>query len=300
MSGGSITGNSTTVASGYDSPPIVYGGGVHMTGGTFSMSGGTISENFAYYNGGGVSTGGGGSSGTFTMSGGTITGNSAYSGGGVSVSGGTFTMSKGTIVGNSAIATNFSSGSAGGGGVSVGYGSTFTMSGGTIMGNSTINNAWFSNYGGGGISVEGTFTMSGGTISGNFSDSSSLGSGVYVTLGKFAISNNARIDASNEVCLGYGSIWDGSSSYTSYAAITIAGDFSGSDTIAVIDLYSENNVAANWLWKSVLLKDAGYTGTIPVSRFSLGNFVSSNYSSDISKTPITNYVINSDGRLANK
>ncbi|MDR1247807.1 MAG: penicillin-binding protein activator LpoB [Treponema sp.] len=73
---------------------------------------------------------------------------------------------------------------------------------------------------------------------------------------------------------------------------TLAVSFSGSDTIAVIDL---NGGAANWLGESVLVRDAGYTGTMPVDRFPLGNFVSS----DI-KTPITSYVINSEGRLVNK
>jgi hypothetical protein len=95
------------------------------------------------------------------------------------------------------------------------------------------------------------------------------------------MSNNARIDVSNEVLLSNGSI------------ITISDDFSGSNTIAVIDLYG---AATGWLWQSVLEQTAGYTGTIPASRFSLGNFVDS---SGV-KTPITSYVINSEGKLVNK
>jgi hypothetical protein len=89
-------------------------------------------------------------------------------------------------------------------------------------------------------------------------------------------------------------IWPLKTDYNSdYTAITIGGDFSGSDTIAVIDL---QGTAADWLWKSVLERTAEYTGTIPVSRFSLGNFVNS---SGV-KTPIASYVINSEGKLVNK
>jgi hypothetical protein len=153
-----------------------------------------------------------------------------------------------------------------------------------------------SNYGGGVYVGSGTFTMSGGTISGN---SSSYSGGVYVGgNGTFAMSSNARIDPSNEVCLGYTKNYlNGSSSYTtSYAAITIAGNFGGSDTIAVINL---RGAASDWLWKSVLLKDDGYTGTIPVSRFSPGNFVNTSYLVPI-KTLITSYVINGEGKLVNK
>jgi hypothetical protein len=187
------------------------------------------------------------------------------SGGGVDVGSGTFTMNGGTITGNSS-----SSYYSYGGGVS--SSGTFTMSGGTISGN-------YSSFSGGGVSSGGTFTMSGGTISGN---SSFSGGGVLIG-GTFTMDNNARIDPSNEVYLISGS------------SITIAGDFSDSDTIAVIDL---NGSVADWLGKPVLAQDAGYTGTIPVDRFTLGNFVSHDYGAN--KTPITNYVINSEGKLVNK
>jgi hypothetical protein len=129
--------------------------------------------------------------------------------------------------------------------------------------------------------------MSGGSVTGN------SGGGVYVYgSGAFTMSNDARIDPSNEVCLGYNS-YDGN-----YAGITLAGDLSGSDTVAVVDLYGD---IADWLGKFVLLRDAGSTGTIPVDRFSLGNFVSYDYYSGITnKTPLTNYILNSEGRLVNK
>jgi hypothetical protein len=184
-------------------------------------------------------------------------------------------MSGGTISGNSS--------SSSGGGVYVG-GDTFTMSGGTISGNSSSS--------GGGVSVSyGTFTMSGGTISGNSSPyfyGGGGGGGVFVDgSGTFAMGNNARIDPSNEVYLNSGGI----------SSITLAGDFSDSDTIAVIDLRGGVN---EWLEKPVLARDAGYTGTIPVDRFILGNFVSYDYYPEVTKTPITNYVINSEGKLVNK
>jgi hypothetical protein len=312
MSGGTITGNSSPF----------YGGGIHMGSGTFTMSGGTISGNSASssYPGGGVSM----FSGIFTMSGGTITGNSAASssGGGVYVNGGAFTMNEGTITGNSSSSgggvsvlhtgaftmsggTISGNSSSSGGGVSVQYNVVFTMSGGTITGNSSSSGGGVSvqysgaftmsggtisgnsSYGGGGISVDGSsiFTMNGGTITGN--SSSYIGSGVAVGgSGTFAMGNDARIEPSNEVYLDSG----GSNS------ITLAGNFSGSDTIAVIDL---GGGAADWLGKFVLLRDSEYVGTIPVDRFTLGNFVSYDYTG-ITKTPITNYVINSEGRLVTK
>jgi hypothetical protein len=306
MSGGTIADNSSS-----------NGGGVYVqSNGTYTMSGGTIADNF----GGGVYV-----QGTFTMSGGTISGNSSGGGGGVSVrDNGTFAMSGGTIASNS---------SSSGGGVFVSDNSTFTMSGGTISGNSS--SGLNPHDGGGGVHLAGTFIMNGGTISGNYSSPSSTysygggvhigngtftmnggaisdnfsydygggvfvsgtfamndgtisdnssyyGSGVFVS-GTFTMGNNTRIDPSNEVCLDYAG---GNSS------ITLAGGFSGSDTIAVIDL---GGGAADWLGKPVLARDAGYTGTIPADRFTLGNFVTYN-----SKTPITNYIINSEGKLMNE
>jgi uncharacterized repeat protein (TIGR02543 family) len=148
-SGSKITGNSNSSS----------GGGVIVSGGTFTMSGGEISGNSSSSSGGGVYVGGSfGSYGTFTMNGGEISGNSSSSGGGVYVSSsgsyGTFTMNGGEISGNS---------SSSGGGVYVYYNGTFTMSGGEISGNS-------SSYSGGGVYVSsgGTFTkQSGGVIYGS-------------------------------------------------------------------------------------------------------------------------------------
>jgi hypothetical protein len=68
--GALITGNTNTSAS-----SSVYGGGVYVAGGTFTMSGGEISDNTASSASSGIPDGGGGGvsvtgGGTFTMSGG--------------------------------------------------------------------------------------------------------------------------------------------------------------------------------------------------------------------------------------
>jgi hypothetical protein len=137
-----------------------FGGGVYISGSTFTMiSGGTISDNTAYGNGGGgggVYVSGGS---TFIMNEGTISDNKASGGygkgGGVSVDGGsTFTMNGGTISDSEAMF---------GGGVCVDGGSTFTMSGGYIQGNTAFSN------GGGGVYFwgSGTFTKTSGTIYGD-------------------------------------------------------------------------------------------------------------------------------------
>jgi len=161
------------------------GGGVNVSGGTFTMNGGKITDNTAKW-GGGVYV----SSGTFIMNGGEITDNTAYgsptffnsssssSGGGVSV-GGTFTMNGGQISGNTANATAgafYSSARSYGGGVYIGSG-TFTISGGQISGNtaSSSNSASITtsagSYGGGVYVSSSTFIKSGsGIITGYASD----------------------------------------------------------------------------------------------------------------------------------
>ena len=131
----------------------LYGGGVHIYGGTFNMSGGKICDNITS----GISSGGGGvhlSRGTFNMSGGEISGNSTpHDGGGVFIFIGKFHMSGGKIFGNTA---------GGGGGVGIPAiashpDSEFNMRGGEISGNKASS--------GGGVSISsGTFDMSGGRI----------------------------------------------------------------------------------------------------------------------------------------
>ena len=83
MTGGTISGNSSTYASGVD------------VNGTFTMTGGTISGNMADSGGGGVYV----CWGYFTMTGGTITGNAAGDeGGGVYMYDGPFTVSGSPVV----------------------------------------------------------------------------------------------------------------------------------------------------------------------------------------------------------
>jgi hypothetical protein len=120
MTDGEISGNSTTGSG--------YGGGVYVaTNGSFTMkTGATISGGNTATSGGGVYVSGG----SFTMDGGVISGNSATgSGGGVYVYNGAFTMTDGEISGNTAV-TN-------GGGVYAQNGGSydfiFSKSGGGII-----------------------------------------------------------------------------------------------------------------------------------------------------------------------
>jgi uncharacterized repeat protein (TIGR02543 family) len=160
------------------------------SGGTFVMSGGTISGNTttaSYSYGGGVYVA---SSGAFTLTSGTISGNTASGstygcGGGVYVANdGTFTMSGGTISSNTTAAGGISAG----GGVYVASSGTFTMNGGIISGNTASR----SGSTGGGVYAYGTFIkQSGGIIYGsnasdglkNTAGSASGGHAVYGALG---------------------------------------------------------------------------------------------------------------------
>ncbi|MDR0411321.1 MAG: hypothetical protein LBH75_05030 [Treponema sp.] len=171
--GSKISGNSS---SGEDD-----GGGVYVSGGSFTMSDGEISGNSASRGGGGVSI-------CYRV----YTGNTSYRGG-------KFTMTGGTISGNTVSNWGY------GGGVWVGRdnpddayrsGSAseaiFIMSGGTISGNSVRSSDGVHNSFGGGVYVDmfGDFTMNGGEISGN---SASFGNGVYVD-GRFTRSGGTISD----------------------------------------------------------------------------------------------------------
>jgi len=150
------------------------GGGVQLidTSGlglvsTFNMDGGTISNNFAYGGGGGVSLFGINS--RMNMTAGTISGNTAQSGsGGVSVSNGSFIMS-----GSGAKNITNNTGSSAGGVSSHG---TFTMHDGALFSGNTSANV------GGGMAIHaGTWNRTGtGTININNNTAGSTGGGVYV------------------------------------------------------------------------------------------------------------------------
>ena len=198
--GSTITGNNKVVNnSANGSNGSGDGGGVYVSGGTFTMNGGeisgnTVSERYSYVTGFPSYSGAGGgvyvSGGTFTMNGGNISGNTAGSntnsssfGGGVYVSGGTFIMNGGEISSNTTVGNICA-----GGGVCV-SGGTFTMNGGEISGHTTTTSG---TYGGSGVYVggSGTFTMSGGIISDNTDNGPTGGSGVYVgERGTFTMSN---------------------------------------------------------------------------------------------------------------
>jgi hypothetical protein len=200
-------------------------GGVHITGGTFTMSGANaaISDNIGYGAGAGVAVTGTAKV-TFTMNGkdAKIIGNEnaeGASGGGVYMdnmnSGTTFTM----FGANAAISGNTTSSS--GGGVYINNG-TFIMEGNgtTISGNTTGGGG--DTEGGGGVYVNtnGTFNMAGANAAISNNEAPTWGGGVY-TKGTFnmtganaAISNNKVVlYADPGTVLGCGGVYvDGSSS----------------------------------------------------------------------------------------
>ena len=158
-----------------------WGGGVCVSGGTFTMTGGAISGNTAHENGGGVLVDVGMSTmtgGTFTMTGGEISGNTAADGGGVYVFCGDFTMAGGAITGNTADY---------GGGVDVD--DTFTMTGGIVSGNTA-------DYGGGGVSVHGTFTVSGSPVVSGNTNSVGAANNVFVPSERTIAVDGLAADAS--------------------------------------------------------------------------------------------------------
>ena len=158
MTGGNIAGNTGS------------GGGVYLSkDGAFTMKGGSITGNSTTNLGGGVFV----DFGTFTMEGGDIADNDASDGGGVFVNSGIFTMKNGDITGNTA---------GDGGGVCINSGS-FTMSGGDITGNTAVSF-------GGGVWLGGNSSMSGGSITGN---AAYRGGGVFMNVGTFTLSGNPTI-----------------------------------------------------------------------------------------------------------
>ena len=188
--GGYITGGYGSSYSG----STVFGGGVLVDGGSFTMNGGCIFGNRLSVRDGG--NGGGGvavrkTSSSFVMNGGYIIGNHAGRfGGGIRIDGGTFVMNGGEIRHNTANTPN--SGGAGcGGGLHLGGldgGPTVTIAGGIIEG----NYAGLKDGRGGGINVAGgTLTVTGGTITGNNATLSGGGiNGSFTLKGDATISGN--------------------------------------------------------------------------------------------------------------
>ncbi|MDR0301918.1 MAG: hypothetical protein LBI04_06370 [Treponema sp.] len=160
MSGSSVTfimNDTASISANYASGSYVKGGGVYMSGGTFTMNDTALISN-----------------------------NNAHSGSGAYVTGGTFTMN-----GSASISNNTASGYFGGGGVYVEGSTAFNMTGGTISGNRANNSAENGGSGGAGVYVySGTFTMTGGKIVSN-SVSDGYGGGVYVYSGTLTINSPA-------------------------------------------------------------------------------------------------------------
>ena len=156
------------------------GGGVYVSGGTFTMNSGTVNYNSSSTNGGGGIVAANGCS--MTLKGGNIRYNTttgSAGGGGIALIGSSeydttvLTINDGTIANNKATATNQGDG----GGIYAYVNTKISMSGGTITQNT-------SNHYGGGILTYGIFNMTGGTISNNSINSSTiriLGGGVALT-----------------------------------------------------------------------------------------------------------------------
>jgi len=156
------------------------GGGVYISGGSFTMEGGAVSYNAAESQGGGVYA-----SGTFTMKGGTISYNIVNrDGGGVYLSGSPFNMDGGEILNNTA--------ESGGGVYLFGGVARFTMQSGKIIGN-------FASWGGGVcIDMNGALTME--TINCEIINNGAEygGGGVFVSYGTFNLNNGyVRENAGN-------------------------------------------------------------------------------------------------------
>lgn len=155
----------------------VYGGGVRIDAGTFTMDGGTIT-NCAANKGGGVYFCGD----TFTMNDGFITNCKANKGGGVYIKSSTFNLSGGTISGCESYR---------GGGIYTDSPATITMSRGGITNCSARN--------GGGVCLESSsaqFLMSGGEITNCMAteEGAGYGGGVLLTGGSFTMNGGEIFD----------------------------------------------------------------------------------------------------------
>jgi hypothetical protein len=122
---------------------------------------------------------------------------------------------------------------------------------------------------------------------------------VYVDGGTFTISGEARVNTNNPVCLVYTGF------YSFGTVLTIGGNFTGTGTLAKIDLlsFSNPNPANDWAGRAVLALDGSYSGSGNLStlrnRFVLGNFVYArmDLTNTPTSTPITGYEIGADGKL---
>ncbi len=217
------------------------GGGIYMISGTLSMTGATISDNEAIKNGGGIYMAGG----TLSMTGSTISDNTAgVDGGGIYLTGPALisTMETVTVSGNEATNNGggiyqesddaisltmnnvtISNNTAGnnGGGIMLSSLETVDL---TINGTSMISDN--SGVGGGGIYVYGedtiTLNIGDGTNAVTFADNNADfggGGAIYVLL-----MNNVNPDASVDINIASGSLFDTNHSTTHGGAIVISAD----------------------------------------------------------------------------
>jgi hypothetical protein len=262
MTGGSISNNSVTAS----------GGGIYLFNAELNISGGTISGNqttASNGNGGGIYITQSNSSNktTITMTGGIITNNSASSGGAI-------------YAGNSW----YYSGNA-----EYSYGTLVTMRGGAISGNKAVK-------GGGVYLSQNNFIMSGKSLIN--SNNADEGSGVYVQQAVITLSEGARIDLDNTVCLNYPAR-TGQSGHQS--AIYITGEIPGYDGVAKIELRGSSNVtdAAQWDQK-ILMRSSGYSGGLPTTRFTLDRFIPAAVTNANPIVSISDYQVNDEGDLVRK
>lgn len=187
---GTLNLNSGTISGNTNNHTSISGGGVYITGGTFTMTGGNIINNSARAGGGIYAT----NYSNLTIKGGTINGNTATagSGGGIACSTNSIlTIEGGTISGNE-------SSSSDGGGITISSSTTFNMTGGIIRGNTSGSE-------GGGVRINGnsTFNMSGtAVISGNTTTGG--GGGVYISNSSDASNNNNNFYKTGGIIYGIG------------------------------------------------------------------------------------------------
>jgi hypothetical protein len=167
------------------------------------------------------------------------------------------------------------------------YGTTFTMKGGAISGNKAAR-------GGGVYLSQNNFTILGkALIHGNSADE---GSGVYVSQATIALSEGARIDLDNAICLNYPIRTDRGGQQSS---IHIAGGIPGNDEVARIELRGSSNVTDAGQWDQKILKRASnYSGGIPNTRFVVDRFIPASVTNANPIVSLNGCYVDEEGNLA--
>ncbi len=247
------------------------GGGLHLTGGTFTMNGGAITLNQTAGSGGGIVAA---NQVAITMTGGLITNNEAVNGGGISLTQNTqTTMNGGLIANNKAV---------NGGGIHLANAAEITMSGEATIDHNTAT----TNGGGLYIIVNGTappVTMNGGSITNNTA-ANGVGGGVYVfTTSQFNMSGGSI--AGNTAKTNGGGIFTANNSYADpantakYNNIYITSPAKVGDNTAMsgTEVPPSNAAAFNSRFPGALLNNdnINYRGpkvTVTISKAVTGNY----------------------------